>query len=191
VLIGQDFTGVLPINTRNDWNLQFGKGVPINLTVNTGASSGEWELGGLSLRRVTWTQGAADALIRFSQPNPERLESFTVNGGAASLTIRGLANANIQTANITAGAGAATLVFDGQLPADTEIILDGGVSSIAIYSGGNPVQVTTEGGLKNVENSGWAESGDTYTSPEWTGNSPKITVRARLGVATLQLITGQ
>lgn len=191
VLIGQDFTGVLPINTRNDWDLQFGQGVPINLKVNTGASSGEWELGGLSLRRVAWTQGAADALIRFSQPNPERLERFTVNGGAAALTIRGLANANIQTANITAGAGAVTLVFDGQLPADAEIVLDGGVSSIAIYSGGNPVQVTTEGALKNVENSGWAESGDTYTSPEWTGSSPKVTIRARIGVATLQLVAGE
>lgn len=189
--IGQDAGGVLPLNTHNEWRLQLGQGVPMNLSVNTGASSGDWELGGLSLRRLAWLQGAADAVVKFSQPNPDRLDSFTVNGGAASLTLRGLANANIRTANITAGAGAVTLVFDGQLSADTEVILDGGVSAITIYSGGNPVQLISEGALKNVDSKDWTQTNDTYSSPEWTGNSPMITVRARLGVAALQLITGQ
>lgn len=192
VQIGQDFSGVLPPNSRNEWQLQLGPGVPMNLTVNTGASSGEWELGGLSLRRLAWTQGAADAVVRFSQPNPDRLDSFSVNGGAATLTLRGLANASIRTANITAGAGAVTLAFDGQLAGDAEVILDGGVSAITIYSGGNPIQVTLEGGLKNVDNKDWTKSDDTYTSPEWAASAgPKISIRARLGVAALQLITGQ
>lgn len=192
VLIGQDIKGVLPPNSRNDWRLQLGRGVPINLIVNTGASSGEWELGGLSLRRLSWTQGAADATLKFSQPNPERLDTFAVNGGAASLTMRGLANANIGSGNITAGAGALTLVFDGQLAGDTEITLDGGVSAITIYSGGNPIQLTSEGALKAVDNKGWLQSETKYFSPEWSILSkPAITVRARVAAAALQLITGR
>jgi hypothetical protein len=192
VEIRQDFTGVLPINSRNDWRLRLGRGVPLNLIVNTGASSGAWELGGLSLRSVTWAQGAADATLTFSEPNPERLEKFTFNGGAASMTVRGLANANIRTANLTAGAGALTLVFDGQLSADAEVILDGGVTAVTIYSGGNPIQLISEGILKAVDNKGWAQSDTTYFSPEWNILSqPHITIRARLGVASLQLIVGK
>jgi len=191
VSISQDLKGVLPINSRNEWRLQLGRGVRMNLTVNTGASSGDWDLSGLSLKRLGWVQGAADASLKFSLPNPERLDSFTVNGGAASLTLRGLANANISSGNITAGAGALTLVFDGQLAGDTEITLDGGVASIAIYTGGNPVQLVSEGPLKSIEASGWTQSDNTYTSPEWaTASGPRITITARLGVAALKLITG-
>ncbi|HLF25316.1 MAG TPA: toast rack family protein [Anaerolineae bacterium] len=191
VHIRQEFNGVLPINSRNDWRLQLGRGVPLHLIVNTGASSGEWELGGLSLRQLNWTQGAAGATLKFSEPNPERLEHFTINGGAASLTARGLANANIEVANFTAGAGAVTLYFDGQLSQPAEVILDGGVSSIAIYSGGNPIQLITEGALKAVENTGWTQADNTYTSPEWgNASGPTITIRARIGVAALKLIAG-
>ena len=192
VVVRQEFSGILPVNTRNDWRLQFGRGLPMNLTVNTGASSGKWELGGLSLRRFAWTQGAADATLQFSEPNPAELDSLTVNGGAASLTMRGLANANIRSANVTAGAGAITLYFDGQLSQSVSITLDGGVSSIAIYSGGNPIRLTLDSKLNAINNSGWQESGNTYSSPEWaTAAGPKITIRARLGVASLNLIAGR
>jgi hypothetical protein len=192
VVVRQEFSGILPVNTRNDWRLQLGRDLPMNLTVNTGASSGKWELGGLSLRRLAWTQGAADATLHFSEPNPVELDSLTINGGAASLTVRGLANSNIRSANVTAGAGAITLYFDGALSQNASITLDGGVSSIAIYSGGNPIQVTLDSKLNAIQNSGWQESGNTYSSPEWaTAGGPKIAIRARLGIASLNLIAGQ
>jgi hypothetical protein len=193
VVIGQDFTGVLPLNARNDWQLKLGRGVPINLTVNTGASSGDWELGGLSLRSLGWTQGAAGATLAFSQPNPDTMEHLRINGGAASLTARGLANANARAANVTAGAGAMSLYFDGSLREDMDVVLDGGISSIAIYSGGNPIEIRFEGPLKAIDNRGWAEiDEETYRSPEWVDDGrPKITLRARLGVAALTLIAGQ
>jgi len=165
----------------------------MNLSVNTGASSGEWELGGLSLRRMGWTQGAADAMLKFSQPNPDTMEHLRINGGAASVTARGLANTSARTANVTAGAGAMSLYFDGVLREDMEVILDGGVSSIAIYSGGNPIELKSESPLAAIDNRGWTKVDDeTYRSPEWgDGGRPKITIRARLGVAALTLVAGQ
>ena len=192
VTLGQEFKGVLPVNTRNDWRLQLGRGVRTRLVVNTGASSGTWELGGLWLEGLTWAQGAADATVSFGAPNPAALSDFSVRGGAASLTMRGLGSANIRSGGITAGAGVMTLVFDGQLAADTTLMLDGGVSSVVIYSGGNPVQLIDEGALKAIEANDWAQLDDTYTSPEWaTASGPRITLRSRLGVATLRLITGR
>ena len=193
VVIGQDFTGVLPLNARNDWQLKLGRGVPMNLSVNTGASSGEWELGGLSLRRMGWTQGAAGATLTFSRPNPETMENLRINGGAASLTARGLANTSARTANVTAGAGAMSLYFDGLLRADMDVVLDGGVSSIAIYSGGNPIELKSESPLAAIDNRGWTKVDDeTYRSPEWgDGGRPKVSIRARLGVAALTLVAGQ
>jgi len=191
VQIRQDVYGVLPIHTRNEWRLQLGRGVPMNLKVKTGASSDEWDLGGLSLRRLSWAQGAGTARLTFSEPNPERLDRLTITGGAAALIVRGLANANLAVAYVNAGVGAVMLVFDGQLSQDGKVMLNGGVSSIALCSGGNPIRLTAEGRLRAILNTGWSQSGNVYYSPEWASASgPKLTIRARLGLSALELLAG-
>jgi hypothetical protein len=191
VRIRQDAVGALPIDTRNEWRLQLGRGVPINLKVIAGASTGDWDLGGLSLRRVDWVQGAGRATLTFDAPNPERLDRLTVNGGAAALTVRGLANANLRLAVVNAGVGALTLVFDGQLSRDAEVVVNGGVSAIVIDSGGNPIQLTARGALRALANTTWSKEGGSYFSPEYAGaKGPKISIDARLGLSALQLVAG-
>lgn len=191
VRIRQDFQGRLPDEARNEWRLRLGRGVPLHLRVFSGASRGEWDLGGLSLRRLDWFQGAAAAELTFSEPNPERLERCRINGGTAALTVKGLANAGFDQAHVNAGLGALTLVCDGRLSRDAEVVLTGGLSSITLRSGGNPVRLTLEGALKFVSNTSWRRSGRVYESPEWAGaGGPRLHVRARVGLAALELAAG-
>src|SRR4029453_989962 len=117
-------------------------GVPMNLTVNTGASKGTWELGGLSLRSLNWRQGAAKATVLFSESNPEGMSNFRFDVGAGNATMRGLGNANFNSGHGTVGAGNLTLYFDGELSHDVSLTLEGGAAAITIYTGGNPVRVT-------------------------------------------------
>lgn len=192
VLIRQNADGLLPNNTRNEWRLQFGRGVPMRLKVTTAASHDEWDLGGLSLRRLIWIQGAGYAALTFSEPNPEPLDQLTIHGGAAALTMSGLANANIGSSVFDAGAGVFTLSFDGRLSRDGDVVLNGGGSLIAVHSGGNPIRLTLEGPPGAVESVGWSQSGKLYFSPEWaTASGPKLTVRARLGLSALRLMAGR
>ena len=184
------FTGIPPANSQNDWNLTLGTRAPMSLTVNAGAIKGTWELGGLRLRSLDWHQGAADTTVRFSHPNPEKLAAASMDGGASSMKVEGLANANAQSVSIHIGAGSLMLRFDGTLARDVEVTLDGGAAAITIESGGNPVQVVVGKSLSAVSRGDWSQDGDTYQSPEWAqAKGPKVTVQARLGAASLNLVS--
>ncbi len=176
----------------NDWRIQLGKGVPMNLTLQTGATKGVYDLGGLSLRSAVFNLGATETIVDFSQPNPTALDALTVNGGAASVTLNGLGNLNIRRGTISAGAGEFKLRFDGDLRTDAEIDVKGGVSSIEINSGGNPVQVIFSSRvLTGIDAGNWDRNGQTYSSPEVARSAgPRITVRVEMGIGSVRLVTG-
>jgi hypothetical protein len=183
-----NFVGTTPANLQNEWTLNLGKRVPMNLIVREGAADSDWELGGVPLRDVDWAVGAADTEIRFGAPNPQAMERLKFASGAARARLRGLANANFGEARISAGAGELTLAFDGKLTRSAQVILDGGASSLIIESAGTPIRVVVDGGLTSVRSEGWTRSGDTYDSPGRAGASgPTVTIRATLGVSSLRL----
>jgi hypothetical protein len=181
-------------DARNVWNLHLAQGVPMNLRLRTGATQGTYELGGLSLRNIELTMGATDTSVSFRQPNPEVVEQFSLNGGAASVIVTGLGNANIVKGNIVAGAGQFRISFGGQLRQDAEIWLEGAAASVDIDSAGNPVQVITSGrGLAGIRpTAGWTQNGNTYYSPEMPGSTgPKVTIRVTLALGTINLLSSQ
>ena len=187
-----EIKGSLPRNVQNDWKFSLGRGVPMNLTVNTGASQGEYDFGGLSLRSFTWRQGAAKANIKFSAPNPEPAGAFHFEVGAAQATFSGLGNANFSDGFGSVGAGQLILYMDGQLSRNVNLVLEGGATQITIYSGGNPVRVRMESVLNTLQSNGWAKDGKEYTSPEWNSDAAaKINVTVRIGAGSVKLVAGK
>jgi hypothetical protein len=181
-------------DAKNQWDIHLAQGVPMNFRLRTGATQGTYELGGLSLRNVELTMGATDTSVSFRQPNPEVIDQFSLNGGAASIIVTGLGNANITKGNIVAGAGQFRISFGGQLRQDAEIWLEGAAASVDIDSAGNPVQVVTSGrGLASIRpTAGWTQNGNTYYSPEMPGSTgPKITIRVTLALGTINLLSSQ
>jgi hypothetical protein len=178
---------------QDNWNLQLGQGVPLRLTVHAGATQGTYELGGLSLETLTWTQGASAATVHFSRPNPIKLTTFDVTAGASDLTMTGLANTNLGTATFKLGAGNLTLAFDGALAQDAIITVEGGASHLTLVSGGNPVQVETNAGRPSGVTPGtWTQAGATFSSPEWaTATGPRVMIHTNLGAGSVTLLTSK
>ena len=193
VVIRQNgFIGVPPTNVRNDWKVRLGKGIPMNLTISTGAIRGSLDVGGLSLRTFTYRQGAADSTLSLSQSNVGEMSSFNIDAGASRLTAQGLAYMNAASGKINIGAGAITLIFDGKLTRDLEVTIDGGAAAVTIDSGGNPVQVILNQGLSAVTAKDWKRADRTYNSPEWaSAKGAKVIVRANLSAASLTLESGK
>lgn len=171
----------------NDWDLQLAN-TPMSLKIQAGAYTGNLELGGLSLEKLSISEGGSSFMGAFSEPNKVEMSSFTYNTGASTSELKGLANANFEQMTFKSGAGSYTLSFDGDLQRDASVTIDAGVSTVTIIvPEGTAAQVSFEGGLSSVNaEGGWEKNADVYTH---SGNGPTITIMVKMGVGTLNLET--
>src|SRR5215212_3070906 len=65
------------------YELEFSKQRPFALTIETGASEFDLDLGGVSIHGITVRQGAGKFELGFSEPNPHPMELLEVSSGAA------------------------------------------------------------------------------------------------------------
>jgi hypothetical protein len=172
---------------KNEWDLQLAN-TPMSLNIQAGAYNGNFELGGLSLEKLTISEGGSTLMCAFSEPNHVEMSSFTFSTGGSSLELRGLANANFGLMNFSAGAGDYTLRFDGNLQRDASVMINAGVgtASIIVPEGVN-VQLTFDGSLTTVNmDSAWSQNENVYTL---SGSGPTITITVKMGAGTLNLKT--
>jgi hypothetical protein len=180
-------TGIPSIgsNVINEWNLSLANS-PMSLDVKAGAYEGTYELGGLSINNLEFTDGASKVDLSFSKPNAVEMSNFKYSTGASEVTVTGIGNTNADTVSFNGGAGSYILDFSGQLQRDMTVSVDSGVSSVTIrVPAGVPAQVTSESSLISVTTSGsWTQSGTTY---QQTGSGYKITILVKMGAGSLQL----
>ena len=74
------------LNIKNEWDLKLGA-QPMALTVNAGAYTGDFELGGLSLTSLTVKDGAATVNVSFSEPNASSMTLFRYETGASKVKL--------------------------------------------------------------------------------------------------------
>jgi hypothetical protein len=172
-------------NIRNDWLLQL-TDLPVRLTINAGAYTGRFELGGLSLENLSISDGAADVDVAFSRPNLVDMDTFNYTTGASSVKLTGLANARFAEMKFHSGAGDYKLDFSGDLRSDANVTIESGLSNVTIVvPQGIPVKLSFEGGLTNVSvNGAWVKNGDEYTQP---GRGPVLTITVKMGAGNLNL----
>lgn len=169
----------------NKWSLFLGD-APIFLRLNAGAYVGDFELGGLSLKGLEVSDGAADVDLSFSEPNLVEMKSFMYNTGASSVSLTGLANANTASIVFRSGAGSYTLDFSGELKQDMEVSVESGISSVTIIvPEGVSAQVTYDGGMSNVSlDGGWKKSEGVYVQ---SGEGFTIKITVKMGAGNLEL----
>jgi hypothetical protein len=174
-------------NVINEWSLKLAS-VPTDLRINAGAYSGKYELGGLSLERLTIADGASDVSLMFSEPNQTEMSVFEYNTGASSVRLEGLSNANADTMTFRSGAGSYTLDFSGELQRDMMVDIESGMSTITIIiPEGFSARLEFDGGLSNVSASGgWVQNGDSYTL---AGSGPTIKILITMAAGNLELRT--
>jgi len=131
--------------SENEWTLQLSKKYQTSIEMEIGACEGRMELGGIPLTGLIMDIGAADLEIEFSEPNPARLEELSVDCGASSLEIGGLANANVGSMEFDVGAGSCQIDLRGDLKGETQIDISVGVGSMDVILSPD-VEMMIEGG---------------------------------------------
>lgn len=171
----------------NEWDLQLAD-TPMSLNIQAGAYNGNFELGGLSLEKLSISEGGSSLTCAFSEPNHVEMSSFTFSTGGSSLELKGLANANFAQMTFNAGAGDYTLSFDGDLQRDANVTIDAGVGTLNLTV---PEDINTQlifdGGLTTINTSGvWSQNDTVYTI---SGSGPSLSITVKMGAGTLNLKT--
>lgn len=170
---------------KNKWDFELGD-TPMNLSIESGAYDGTFELGGLALENLSIKDGAANVVLSFSEPNLSEMSTFVYETGASDVKMTGLANANFSLMDFSSGAGDYTLDFSGELQRDASIKISSGLSNIIIVvpEGVNAV-VTMDGGASNISvGSSWSMNGDTYMQK---GEGPTLTFVIEIGAGNVTL----
>lgn len=173
---------------ENAWDLKLGSGA-MNLTLHAGAAQADIELGGLSIANLSITQGGSDFNLSFSTPNEIEMDSLKFSGGVSSAVLISLANAKADKIIFEGGAGDFELDFSGELQADVEVTIQGGLGTITIIV---PEDVAAElqtdsGPLSNISATGaWQNVDGRYLVP---GEGHTISIEAKIGLGTLRLRT--
>lgn len=184
-----ELSGIPSLNNEieNHWDLQIGDGL-VDLTINSGAYKGELDLGGLSIRSLEVTDGAADVRLHFNQPNRVEMDRLLYQTGASNVQLYDLANANFTSMTFRSGAGDYRLDFSGDLQRDGVVSIESGFSQVVvIVPEGTPAKVLTAGGLISINTSGgWESQGGAYVLP---GEGPGLTISIDMGAGNLELRT--
>jgi hypothetical protein len=170
---------------KNEWDFKLGD-TPMELTVESGAYQGDFELGGLSLESLVIRDGAADVELAFSEPNPVEMSVFHYETGASNIKMTALANANFSLFDFSGGAGNYTFDFSGDLQRDASVKIASGFSNIIVrIPEGVDAVVTVDGGAANVSaGSTWSKSGNMYKQK---GEGPTLTFVVEIGAGNLTL----
>ena len=173
-------TGIPSKDIENTWYLALSNAVPLDLSIEGGASNNDFDLSGLQLTNLKIVQGASDTIIRFDAPNPLVMEQLTFNTGASSAEILGLGFANFETLTMNAGAGDYTLDFSGGLShdavVDIKIVIPAGIKAI----------VVNEGTVSNINTEGtWLVQDNTYTTLD---GEITLTINLNMSVGSVTLI---
>lgn len=177
----------IPIgNVENTWELGLNSALPINLTIEGGASENNFDFSGVTLTNLKITQGASDTTIQFNHPNPVVMQDFTFTTGASSARLLGLANANFKRMTMSGGAGNYTLDFSGNLSQDAVVDVKAGVSNFTIIiPAGIKAIIVNNGAVINVNTQGtWLLTDQTYTTLN-EGFTLRINLDLSVGNVTL------
>jgi hypothetical protein len=172
------------------YELEFGKGKPFALTIETGASEFDLDLGGVPVNRLMVRQGAGKFELGFSVSNPEPMELLEVSSGAAGIELVNLANANFSEMRLSGGAAGYELDFGGTLSRDARASIETGLSGVEIS-----VPAATAARIVAETTLGSVDVGDGFTKREGafltegalSRETPVLEIRAGVRLGSLQL----
>src|SRR5215204_908766 len=174
------------------YELGFGKGRTFALTIETGASEFDLDLGGIPLSRLLVRQGAGKFELGFSAPNPEPMQLLDISSGAAGIALENLANANFSEMRLSGGAAGYELDFDGTLSRDSQVKIETGMSGVEVsVPASTAARVVAETTLGSVDvGDGFTKrEGAFFTEGALRGDGPVLRIRAGVRLGSLQLRT--
>lgn len=153
--------------------------VPMRVTLELGATRGDFDLGGLRLAELMIRAGASETRVDFSAPNPEPLALLDLDVGAASVTVRRGGNSRARRVHVNVGAG--TLDYDlsgswdGEVDLSANVAVGSMVLRVPVDVG---VRVTARTFLADFSRSGLEKRGDAWVTAGY--DSAKRRVRGHV-----------
>jgi hypothetical protein len=180
-------TGIPLGDVENTWELGLTNTLPLNISIEGGASENMFDLTGLQISRLRIIQGASDTTIRFDVPNPIVMEDFTFTTGASSAKVFGLGNANFRRMTMSTGAGDYTLDFTGALSQDSIVDIKAGISNITVIIPAEmQAVINNQGTVTNVNTQGtWLVTDQTYAT---LAEGYTLTINLDMSVGNVNLI---
>ncbi|KUK45648.1 MAG: hypothetical protein XD73_1478 [Anaerolinea thermophila] len=180
-------TGIPTGDIENNWDFGLSTVLPLDLTIEGGASENTFDFSGLQLTNLNIIQGASETEVRFDTPNPVLMKEFSFKTGASSAKLYGLGNANFISMNFSCGAGDYTLDFSGALNMDSTVDIKAGVSNLTIIIPADMnAAVVNHGMASNINTQGtWLVTDETYTTMV---EGPKLTINLDMAVGNINLI---
>jgi hypothetical protein len=181
-----NISGIPTNDVVNDWDFALSAFLPINLSIEGGASENDFNLTGMQLTHLKIIQGASKTSLRFDAPNPVVMDELSFTTGASSADLYGLGYANFNTMNFSAGAGDYALDFTGALSHDATVNIKATISNITItIPAGTKAVIINGGTVSNINTEGtWLLSDNTYTTLE-EGSTLTINLDMAVGNVTL------
>jgi hypothetical protein len=172
------------------YELRLGRQRPFALSIETGASEFDLDLGGIPLTGLTVRQGAGKFELGFSAPNPEIMQVLEVSSGAAGIELENLANANFSEMRLSGGAAVYELDFGGTLSRDARVGVETGMSGVEVS-----VPASTAARVVSETTLGSVDVGDGFTKREGAfltegalgGRAPVLTIRVGVRLGSLRL----
>ncbi|HEX5436088.1 MAG TPA: hypothetical protein VFW98_02940 [Gemmatimonadaceae bacterium] len=166
----------------NSMALGVARGIPLDLTLDLGATEARINLADLWLDHLELHGGASDLQLAFGTPNPRHLRSIEIAGGAASIHIAGLGNANADRLEIHSGAADVDLDCSGAWTRNLQVDLTSALGDVTFHvpsDVGVRIQMTRvlsdfdHGGMRFTKRSGAEESDN------WNSAPHRLTIDAR------------
>jgi hypothetical protein len=162
--------------------------VPMDLTLDVGATEAEIQLGGLRISDFTLHGGASDITVDFASRNSERLRLMVIEVGAADAKVRHLANSGVERLQASVGVGHVDLDLSGALQHDVDLTANVGMGAMELHVAPDVgVRVNASTFLASFEKAGLEKRGDSWYTQNYDAAARKVnvTLRAVLGGFTL------
>ncbi len=158
-------------------DLEFARGIPIDMDLKFGAVQADIDLGGLALTDLDLSTGASQSRIDISEPNSMGMATARFEIGAAEFEARHLGNLNAERIEIDAGVGEITLWFDGRWQRDARVSIDMGLGALELrIPEGLGVRLEKDGFLVSLDSEGLVKRGDAYYSLDWEDADRRVRI---------------
>ena len=173
----------------NELHAELSDRVPMQLTLELGATRADIELGGLRLRALELRAGAAQANVDVRSPNPESLRDASFDVGAAHVTVDHGGNLRASKVTINVGAGALDYDLDGEWSGDVHL-------DASVAMGGLTLRVPPDAGIRvsaktflvDFSRAGLVQRGDDWESPGYDSATRHVHVQARAAFGSFEII---
>ncbi len=162
--------------------------VPLDLSLDLGATEANVDFGGLSVRSLRVQSGAADETMDFSTPNGARLGTMAIDVGAASFTLRHIANANASSLTLNGGVGAVYLDFGGTWTGDMDAYVKVALGKVALTIPREVgVRLALDRFLTSFDNDGLEKRDGYYYSDNWDTAKHHLRIHVETTLGTVSI----